>query len=43
MAKYDLIIVGLGTAGSATCMTLARRGFAVLGIDKYRPPHNMGI
>ena len=42
MAKYDFIIVGLGTAGSATCMTLARRGFTVLGIDKYRPPHNMG-
>ncbi|MFW2365062.1 MAG: N-methyl-L-tryptophan oxidase [Desulforhopalus sp.] len=42
MAKYDFIIVGLGTAGSATCMTLARRGYTVLGIDKYRPPHNMG-
>ena len=42
MAKYDFIIVGLGTAGSATCMTLARRGFTVLGIDQYRPPHDMG-
>lgn len=41
MAKYDFIIIGLGTAGSSTCMTLARRGFTVLGIDKYRPPHNM--
>lgn len=39
---YDFIIVGLGTAGSATCMTLARRGFAVLGIDAYRPPHDRG-
>ena len=42
MATYDFTIVGLGTAGSATCMTLARRGFNVLGIDKYRPPHKMG-
>jgi len=42
MSTYDFIIVGLGTAGSATCMTLARRGFKVLGIDKHRPPHNLG-
>jgi sarcosine oxidase len=42
MSTYDFIIVGLGTAGSATCMTLARRGFTVLGIDKYHPPHNLG-
>ncbi|NNK97025.1 MAG: N-methyl-L-tryptophan oxidase [Desulfobacterales bacterium] len=42
MATYDFIIVGMGTAGSATCMTLARRGFKVLGIDRYRPPHEMG-
>jgi len=42
MPMYDFIIVGLGTAGSATCMTLARRGFRVLGIDKHRPPHAMG-
>lgn len=39
---YDFIVVGLGTAGSATSMTLARRGFNVLGIDKHRPPHRMG-
>jgi len=42
MRIYDFIIIGLGTAGSATCMTLARRGFRVLGIDKHRPPHAMG-
>jgi len=42
MTTYDFIVVGLGTVGSATCMTLARRGFNVLGIDKYCPPHNMG-
>ena len=42
MPLYDVIIVGLGTAGSATCMTLARQGFRVLGIDRYRPPHQLG-
>jgi N-methyl-L-tryptophan oxidase len=42
MPIYDFIIIGLGTAGSATCMTLARRGFRVLGVDKHRPPHAMG-
>lgn len=42
MSNYDFIIAGLGTAGSATCMTLARRGFRVLGLDTYSPPHTMG-
>ena len=42
MKSYDFIIVGLGTAGSATCMNLARRGYRVLGLDQYRPPHTMG-
>lgn len=42
MSPYDFIIAGLGTAGSATCMTLARRGYKVLGIDAHRPPHTLG-
>lgn len=42
MTTYDFIITGLGTAGSATCMTLARRGFRVLGVDAHCPPHSMG-
>lgn len=42
MPPYDFIIVGLGTAGSATCMALARRGYHVLGLDRYRPPHKQG-
>ena len=42
MNNYDFIIVGLGTAGSATCMNLARRGYRVLGIDQFSPPHSMG-
>ena len=42
VANYDFIIVGLGTVGSATCMTLARRGCRVLGVDRYHPPHTRG-
>ena len=42
MTNYDFIIIGLGTAGASTCMTLARRGFTVLGIDQYHPPHDKG-
>ena len=42
MRTYDFIIVGLGTAGSATCMNLARRGYRVLGLDQYTPPHTLG-
>ncbi|BBO70378.1 N-methyltryptophan oxidase [Desulfosarcina alkanivorans] len=42
MRSYDVIVVGLGTAGSAACMTLARRGVSVLGVDMFRPPHTMG-
>jgi sarcosine oxidase len=42
MHHYDVIVVGLGTAGSATCMTLAQRGVSVLGIDAFKPPHTLG-
>ena len=42
MKSYDFIIVGLGTAGSATCMNLAHRGYRVLGLDQFSPPHTMG-
>lgn len=42
MNKYDYIIVGLGTVGSATCMELARRGHSVLGLDTLHPPHHLG-
>lgn len=42
MRHHDVIVVGLGTAGAATCMTLARRGVSVLGLDAFDPPHRMG-
>jgi len=42
MIAYDVIVIGLGTAGAAACMALARRGLSVLGLDAYRPPHCLG-
>ncbi len=39
---YDVIVVGLGVMGSATSLTLARRGLRVLGIDRHVPPHVHG-
>ena len=39
---YDAIVVGLGAMGSATLYQLAKAGARVLGIDQYRPPHNLG-
>ena len=40
--QFDVIVVGLGTVGSSTCMELARRGDSVLGIDAFSPPHRWG-
>jgi len=42
MKHYDVIVAGLGAAGSATVQQLARRGVAVLGLDRYTPPHGLG-
>ena len=42
MRIYEMIVVGLGTVGSATCRELARRGRSVLGLDAFRPPHDRG-
>ena len=38
----DVIVVGLGAVGSATCHHLARSGAKVVGIDRLRPPHDQG-
>jgi sarcosine oxidase len=42
MKTYDVIVAGLGTAGSAACLNLSRRGYRVLGIDPFGPPHRRG-
>ena len=39
----DVVVVGLGVAGSAVLRHLARQGGAsVVGIDRLRPPHDRG-
>jgi sarcosine oxidase len=38
----DVIVLGLGAIGSATCFQLAARGASVIGIDRYEPPHHYG-
>jgi len=43
MAKsHEVIIAGLGAMGSAAAFHLARRGRAVLGFDRFAPPHTLG-
>jgi len=42
MSRYDVIVLGLGAAGSATLLQLARRGVKVLGLDRHVPPHEHG-
>jgi sarcosine oxidase len=42
MPSYEVIVVGLGAVGSAATWHLARLGTKVLGIDRYKPPHEFG-
>ena len=39
---YDVIVIGIGGMGSATVYHLARRGFSVLGIERFDIPHELG-
>lgn len=41
-SQYDMIIIGLGSMGSASCYELARRGHRVLGIEQFGIPHDNG-
>jgi sarcosine oxidase len=42
MAKYDVVVVGLGAMGSAALSALARRGAKVLGIERFATGHDKG-
>ena len=42
MKRYDVIVLGLGAAGSATLYQLAKQGARALGIDRFSPPHVHG-
>lgn len=38
----EVVVVGLGVAGSAVLRHVARQGASAIGIDRYRPPHDRG-
>src|SRR5436305_2944818 len=40
--SFDVIVVGLGAMGSATCCQLASRGVRVLGLEQFTIPHDKG-
>jgi sarcosine oxidase len=40
--RYDVIVIGLGAMGSAAAAALARRGAAVLGIERFGAVHDRG-
>lgn len=42
MKTTDVIVVGLGAVGSAAAWRLAARGRAVIGFDRWSPPHTRG-
>lgn len=42
MNRFETIVLGLGAMGSAAVHHLAKKGNAVLGIDRFAPPHVQG-
>ena len=42
MKNYDVIVIGVGSMGSAACYWLAKRGYKVLGLEQYEIPHEHG-
>ncbi|MCB0416122.1 MAG: N-methyl-L-tryptophan oxidase [Bdellovibrionales bacterium] len=42
MNSYDVIVLGVGGMGSATCYALAKRGVRVLGLEQFRIGHDRG-
>jgi ketopantoate reductase len=40
--QYDVIVIGVGSMGSAACYHLAKRGVKTLGIEQYDIPHIKG-
>jgi sarcosine oxidase len=40
--SFDVIVVGVGSMGAATCEQLASRGARVLGLERFGIPHRRG-
>ncbi len=41
-STYDVIVLGVGSMGSAACYHLAKRGYSVLGLEQFDIPHDQG-
>ena len=39
---FDALVVGLGAFGASVLRALARRGVRALGLDRFKPPHDLG-
>ena len=42
LTDYDVIVLGVGSMGSATCYHLAKQGYKVLGLEQFDIPHDLG-
>jgi sarcosine oxidase len=41
-SRETVIVIGVGSMGSAACFYLAQRGYSVIGIEQFDIPHEMG-
>ncbi len=39
---YDVVVIGVGAMGAATCYYLAKQGVRVLGLEQFDIPHELG-
>ena len=39
---FDVIVIGVGSMGSATCYYLSQRGYKVLGLEQFTISHEFG-
>jgi sarcosine oxidase len=40
--SFDVIVIGVGSMGSAACFFLAQRNYKVLGLEQFDIPHDQG-
>src|SRR5678816_1036868 len=40
--SFDVIVIGVGSMGSATCYYLSKRGYKVLGLEQFDISHEFG-